>query len=78
MYTYFDQVDLNDLPLNEDERLVFLRMVGPRYNTGRNEVRLTSQKFPNRIENKRYLTLLLEQLLSEAKRLNSIKSNFDE
>jgi hypothetical protein len=40
-----------------------------RYNSGRNEITLVADRFPSRIENKRYLVLLLENLLAEARRL---------
>ena len=58
-----------DLNLSEDERHIFIRMVGLRYNTGKKEVKLTAERFPNRIENKRYLTYLLECLVVETKKL---------
>ena len=65
-------VNTNDLGLNDEERKIFLRMVGPRYNQGRREVKLTCKRFPNRIENKRFLVLTLEKLLAEARRLSAI------
>jgi hypothetical protein len=61
-----------DLGLNEEELKIFLVMVGPRYNQGRKEVKLTCKRFPNRIENKRFLVLTLENLLAEAKNLSSL------
>ena len=51
------------------EKDIFLEMVGKRYNTGKKEVRLTTDRFSNRVENKKYLTLLLERLIAESKRL---------
>ena len=63
------QVYVSDLNLSEDERHIFIRMVGLRYNTGKKEVKLTAERFPNRIENKRYLTYLLECLVAETKKL---------
>ena len=42
-------------------------LVGPRYNWKTGEVKLVAEKFPNRIENKRYLIFLLENLLLEAR-----------
>jgi hypothetical protein len=51
------------------ERNIFIEMVGKRYNTGKKEVRLTTDRFSNRIENKKYLTLLLERLIAESKKL---------
>ena len=46
-------------------------MVGPRVNLGRKELKLTCEQFPNRVENKRYVTFLLERLLAEARRLTA-------
>jgi len=62
-------VNTADLGLSEDELAVFLEMVGPRYNQGKRIVRLTAERFPNRIENKKYLILLLEKLLLETRRI---------
>lgn len=59
--------------MTEDERHIFIRMMGLRYNTGKKEVKLTAERFPNRIENKRYLTYLLECLVTEAKKLAVIQ-----
>jgi hypothetical protein len=44
-------------------------MVGSRYNVGKREIKLTADRFPNRIENKRYLSVILEKLVAEAKTL---------
>jgi Mitochondrial ribosomal subunit protein len=62
---------VSDLGLSKDEEAIFKEMIGKRYNQGRKEVRLTCNMFPNRIENKRYLITLLENLVAEAKRLGS-------
>jgi hypothetical protein len=51
-------------------------MVGSRYNQGKREVRLTADRFPNRIENKRYLVVLLENLISETKKLYKEASKY--
>ena len=55
--------------LTKDEEAILLEMVGKRYNQGRKEIKLTADRFPNRIENKRYLIVLLENLVTEAKAL---------
>lgn len=60
-----------DLGLSDEEVKIFLRMVGPRYNQGRKEVKLTCKRFSNRIENKRFLVLTLENLLAEARNLSA-------
>ncbi len=52
-------------------------MVGPRFNIGKREVKLVTRRFPNRIENKKYVTLLLEQLVAEAKRLNATRFEYE-
>ena len=60
---------LSDLKLTKEEELVFIEMVGPRFNRGKHEIKLTCDRFPNRIENKRFLVYQLEKLLAEAKLL---------
>jgi small subunit ribosomal protein S35 len=62
-------VSATDLCLNETELAVLQEMVGPRFNKNRGIIKLTSDRFPNRVENKRYLTFLLENILLECKRL---------
>ena len=51
-------------------------MVGSRYNVGKKEIKLTCERFPNRIENKRYLVLLLENLVSECKKLYAMSDKY--
>ena len=62
-------VSIDDLGLTAEEKLIFIEMIGKRYNQGKKEVRLTTERFPNRIENKRYLVVLLENLIAETKLL---------
>eukprot|EP01038_Epipyxis_sp_PR26KG_P017463 gene17463-24158_t len=69
-------VTIDDLNLSKKELGVLIRMVGPRYNTGKREIKLTADKFPNRIENKRYLTILLENLVAEAKKLSACSHEY--
>jgi hypothetical protein len=57
--------------LSQEELQVFLRMIGPRYDRARDEVRIVCKRFSNRIENKRFSVLLLEKLLAEARRLTA-------
>ena len=66
---------MRDLGLTADEEGIMLEMVGKRYNQGRKEVKLTSNRFPNRIENKRYLVVLIENLVEEARRLGKEQGN---
>lgn len=70
------KVSLADLGLSIEEQYIFIEMIGPRYNTGKREVSLTCDRFPNRIENKRYLVLLLENLIAEAKKLYRLSPQF--
>lgn len=51
-------------------------MVGPRYNPGGQMIKLTCEKFPNRLENRKYLIFMLEELLLEAKRLSKERENY--
>lgn len=51
-------------------------MVGPRLNVGKRELRLTTDQFPDRIENKKYLTYLLENLIAASKQLNAEKGKY--
>jgi hypothetical protein len=65
-------VCVDDLGLTDSQLPVFLHMVGQRYNVGNRTVKLTSDRFPNRIENKRYLVVVLENLLRETRRLDEM------
>lgn len=64
------QVSIDDLGLNKEQQQIFIRMVGSRYNVGNRQVKLTADRFPNRIENKRYLVMLLEDLVHQTKNLH--------
>lgn len=72
----FQQVSINDCELNPRQKKILIEMVGPRYNTGKQEVKLVSDRFPNRIENKRHLILLLEKLIAETKRIDAVADDF--
>jgi hypothetical protein len=65
-------VAIKDLNLSERQKSILIEMVGMRYKTGNQTIRLISDQFPNRIENKRYLIVLLENLLLEARRLSEL------
>ncbi|CAN0097339.1 unnamed protein product [Scytosiphon promiscuus] len=60
-------VPLLELSPAEESRLI--QIVGPRYLERRQVLRLVSDRFPNRIDNKRYLVHLLENILVEARNL---------
>lgn len=70
-------VALADLQLSHIEQDIFIEMVGPRFNQGKRLVRLTADRFSNRIENKKYLIYVLEKLLLESKRIAKIAHTFD-
>jgi len=55
--------------LSPNQTKIFIEMLGPRYNIGKQEAKLTASRFNNRVENKRYLLFLLENLLLETKRI---------
>ena len=64
------KISLDDIPFeNEVERDMLLQLVGNRYHEKTNRLMLTSDKFPSRIENKRYLVELLDRLVIGAKKL---------
>jgi hypothetical protein len=71
-------VKINDLNLNKMEAAVFKEMVGPRFNQGKGEVRLTGEKFPNRLENRKYLIYLLENLLADSRRIAAVAHEFND
>ncbi|KAI9368775.1 mitochondrial ribosomal subunit protein-domain-containing protein [Aspergillus egyptiacus] len=59
--------DLVPKYLTEAQRQTFLKLVGPRYNPDKDLVRMSSEKFSTRAQNKRYLGDLIGSLLKEAK-----------
>ncbi len=59
-----------DLPLTTElEKQIFAQVVGRRYNAERDELKLTSDQFASRIENKRHLCSMLDRIVLGAKRL---------
>lgn len=63
------KVDSSKLPLNEIEKDILREIVGPRLNDERNELRLTSNQFGSRIENKRHLVSMLDRIVLSCQRL---------
>ena len=64
------KVNFEDIPIDGPlEEEIFHQIVGPRFNPERNELRLTSNKFASRIENKRYLCSMLDRIVLSTKRL---------
>ena len=76
LLTIINKVYIDDLGLTNEEKKIFIEMVGKRYNVGKRELKLTAERFPNRIENKRYLILLLESLISETKQLIKLPNKY--
>jgi len=66
-------LNLNAIPWDEQrgeaEKEILLQIVGPRYNAEKNELKLSSEKFGSRIENKRYLVGMIEKIVSSSKKL---------
>lgn len=54
---------------NEQEREIFLQIVGSRYNSSKGYLQLSSEKFASRIENKRHLVDMIERIVSSARTL---------
>ncbi len=63
--------------LSKQELDIFRALVGERYNNGKRELRLVARRFPNKIENKRYLIYQLERLLEEARKISKAKDEED-
>lgn len=59
--------DLTPKYLSEEQRLTFLKLVGPRYNPDTDIVKMSCEKFSSRAQNKRYLGDLVNTLIKEAK-----------
>lgn len=74
--SFCEQVKVDDLGLTREEIQILIAFVGKRFNPGRRELKLTADKFPNRVENKRYVTLLLEQIIAEVRKLNAERSKY--
>jgi hypothetical protein len=60
-------VKVADLKLNETEKHKFLLLSGPRYNVNTEELVMSSEKFPHRKQNKKFLIDTLNKLIKEAK-----------
>lgn len=60
-----------DAQRGEAEKEILLQIVGPRYNPEKNVLKLSSEKFGSRIENKRYLVGMIEKIVSRSRELAS-------
>lgn len=63
------KVNMEDIPLNDVEKDIVKQIVGDRVNEERGELRLASDQFGSRIENKRHLVSMLDRIVLSAKRL---------
>jgi hypothetical protein len=63
------KVNMSDIQLTQVERDIVVQIVGNRVNEERNELRLASNQFGSRIENKRHLVSMLDRIILSAKRL---------
>lgn len=59
----------HNLPLNDFEKRILQEIVGSRYNPETSELRLSSEQFGSRIENKRHLTSILDRMVFAARNL---------
>lgn len=66
------EVFMKHLGLTKLQERIFIQLVGPRYNAAGKKVKLVCDQFQNRIENKRYLLVILENLKLEAQRLSEL------
>ncbi|PGH20762.1 hypothetical protein AJ80_03523 [Polytolypa hystricis UAMH7299] len=53
--------------LTDDQKTTLLKLAGTRYNPSTGIVRMSSEKFPTRAQNKRYLGDLVDAMIKEAK-----------
>ncbi|CEP18952.1 hypothetical protein [Parasitella parasitica] len=60
-------VKVADLELNETVKHKLLLLSGPRYNVNTEELIMSSEKFPHRKQNKKFLIDTLQKLIKEAK-----------
>lgn len=73
-YKVILQVKLQHLPLESDlEKEIFHQIVGTRFDHKLGELKLTSNQFASRIENKRHLCWMLDRIIIGAKRLAAEK-----
>lgn len=64
------KVPLSAIPFNNpSEREILLEIVGSRYNKEKDVLQLSAEKFASRIENKRYLVGMIEQIVASARKL---------
>ena len=65
-------MNVDDLKLSSRETKILIELVGQRFNTGKRQIKLVTERFPNRIENKKYLIFQLETLVNETRELAKV------
>lgn len=69
-YKVILQVKLKHLPLDTDlEKEIFHQIVGTRFDSKLDELKLTCNQFASRIENKRHLCWMLDRIVLNSQRL---------
>ncbi|KAK2768636.1 28S ribosomal protein S35, mitochondrial [Arachnomyces sp. PD_36] len=69
----FCSKDLTPKYLTEEQRVTLLKLVGTRYDPSKDIIRMSTEKFPSRAQNKRYLGDQVDTLITEAKEGDSFK-----
>lgn len=72
------EVYIDNMTLNLIEKKIFIRMLGKRYSHGNGKVTLVCRRFPNRLENKKWLTYTLELLLSKSRALALVSGKYED
>lgn len=57
----------SDLGLTDEQRIKFIKLVGPRYNPETDVVKMSCEMFETQVKNKQYLRDLVHTLMTEAK-----------
>jgi small subunit ribosomal protein S35 len=58
---------VEDMPLSAPQKLKLKKLLGVRYNPGTGLAKMSSEMFPDQLQNKRYLGDLVDSLLKEAR-----------
>ena len=72
------KVHTSDLPLNAQEKEILREIVGKRLNDERKELRMSSNVFGSRIENKRHVVSMLDRILVSCQRMGKTLEQQDE
>jgi hypothetical protein len=68
-------VKISELNLSKGEEDILISIVGRRFNQNKKEIKIISNRFPNRLENKKYAILQLDKLIFEAKKIYKISKD---